>query len=183
LKEISLHILDLIENSINADSKVVKLYVIEDIRKDIFKVIIEDDGKGMDEEFLKQVENPFVTTRTTRKVGLGISLVKANAIMCDGNFKIDSKKDIGTKLEVEFRFSHIDRPPLGDMTSTIICIINNDKNVDLYYKHSVNDSEFILDTKEVKEIVGEENIGSIDVIMWIKDYIKENLEKLYNRNL
>lgn len=179
MKELSLHILDLVENSITANSKLIKVSIEEDIKNDKLIIIIEDNGCGMDEEFLKNVQSPFTTTRTTRSVGLGLSLVKMAANRCEGDLTISSKKNVGTKLEIDFKHSHIDRAPLGDMCGTLICIINNDKNIDLLYNHIVSDKKFTLDTREVKNILEGASITSPEVLLWLKEYIKENTDELY----
>ena len=115
MKEISLHILDIIQNSISAKAKVIQLTIFESTINNVLIVTIEDNGQGMEEDFLEKVTNPFITTRTTRKVGLGISLLKAAAERCGGSFHIDSQKGIGTKVEAIFQYNHIDRAPLGNM--------------------------------------------------------------------
>ncbi len=179
MKELSLHILDLAENSINAGASLIKILIDEDIENDLFKLCIKDNGKGMSKELLKNVDNPFVTTRKTRKVGMGISLMKLAAQRCGGNLQISSKVNKGTKLKCKFIHSHIDRAPLGSMSQTLVSLINNNSNIDILYVHKYNDEKFIFDTKKIKEILGEVQINSIEVLLWIKDYIKENEKKIY----
>ncbi|MTI68782.1 MAG: ATP-binding protein [Firmicutes bacterium] len=179
MKELSLHILDLAENSIDAEAKLLKITIKELLKEDKLIIIIEDDGKGMDEEFLSKVTNPFVTTRKTRGVGFGLSLMKASCERCEGNFKIDSKKNVGTKLKASFEHSHIDRAPLGKIEETITTLINNNKDINIVYRHVVNTNEFVLDTREIKEMLEDVDINNADVLLWIRDYIKENLKELY----
>lgn len=181
MKEISLHILDIVQNSISAKASIIKLIVLESTIENKLIVIIEDDGKGMDKEFLKTVSDPFITTRTTRKVGLGISLLKASAERCQGNFMIDSEIGIGTKVKASFQYDHIDRAPLGNMAETIVSIILSlGENTELIYFHRYNHQEFTFDTREIKKILGNEvSIFQSEVVDWIKDYVKEGLKNLY----
>ena len=175
MKELSLHILDIIQNSITAKSSIIKIKIIEDLVNDSYCIEIEDNGIGMDEGLLKSVLDPFVTTRTTRKVGLGLPLFQASAIQCGGSFVIKSKQGKGTYVKAVFRHSHIDRPPLGNMADTIITCIMADSNIDYVYEHYFNNNKFIFDTREVKEKIEELPITDLDVINWLKEYIKENL--------
>ncbi|WP_425446566.1 ATP-binding protein [Dethiothermospora halolimnae] len=179
MKELSLHILDLAENSLKAKSKLIEITIEEDLQKDILTIIIEDDGKGMDSEMLRKVEDPFTTTRTTRKVGLGISLTKAACERCNGNFSINSLKGRGTKIICTFQHSHIDRAPLGNMGETMVSIINSTNNTDIVYKHTVNKEKFLLETKEIKKILEGVSIKSVDVLLWIKEYVNEGITNLY----
>lgn len=180
MKEISLHILDLFYNSLKADASIIKIKVRKDSVKDLFTVKIVDNGCGMDKEFLKNVISPFTTTRTTRKVGLGIPLFRESALRCEGDFKILSKKNLGTVVEATYKDSHIDRAPLGDMVDTItsmVMAIGN--NVDLIYDLSYNDKHFVLDTREIRKILGDDvSLQTTDVINWLKEYIKEETKTL-----
>jgi len=187
MKELSLHILDIIQNSITAKSSLINIKIIEDLINDILIVEIIDNGIGMDEELLEKVLDPFVTTRTTRKIGLGLPLFQALAIQCDGDFKISSKVGQGTNIVASFKYSHIDRPPLGNMADTLITCIMADGNIDYYYEHYYYDehyyakNKFIFDTRKVKEKIGELPITDILVINWLKEYFKENLCVLVKR--
>ena len=178
MKELSLHILDLVENSIRAKANLIIINVLEDILKDILTIEIEDNGSGIDKELLKKVDDPFVTTRTTRKVGLGLSLIKASALSCDGDFKISSQKNIGTKVYFSFRHSHIDRVPIGDMGKTITAVINQCQDNEIIYNHQYNDKSFTIDTRKIKDILDGVSIKSPDVLIWIKDYINSNIKEI-----
>lgn len=180
MKELSLHILDLVENSFKADAKLIEVNIKEKIEEDILYITIEDDGKGMDKEFLEIVDDPFITTRTTRDVGLGLSLTKAAAQRCDGDLKIASQKNKGTKVECWFKYSHIDRAPIGDMSETVASLLNYRSDVDILYIHEVNENRFIFDTREIKKILDGVEINSSKVLLWIKDYIRENIDKLHS---
>ena len=178
--EISLHILDIVNNSVKAEASLISIEVHEAICENLLKISIEDNGCGMDKEFLEQVLDPFRTTRTTRKVGMGLSLFKAAAENTGGNLAITSEKGVGTKVDVHFVYDHIDRQPLGDMAETVLTLISGNTHIDFVYTHSVDDKIFTLDTREVKQILGEEiSLGSPEIVMWLSAYIKEGLEEIH----
>lgn len=174
MREISLHIMDIIQNSIEANANSIELTIEENTLKDYLKIIIKDNGKGMDKDILSHVKDPFVTTRSTRRVGLGISLFEAACIRCGGNLNIESQLGIGTTITAVMKYSHIDRAPLGKIVDTIISILLF-PNIDLIYKHVHNENEFVFSTKEIKKIAGED-LSSQEVIFWIKDYLIEGIE-------
>lgn len=178
MRELSMHILDIAQNSISAGASVIKIIIDEDLKADILTIIIEDDGKGMDEDEVSKVTNPFFTSRTTRKVGLGVPMFKASAEACEGAFQIKSSKGKGTYVEAKFKHSHIDRAPLGNMIDTMIVLMTSDINIDFVYTHKKNNNEYILNTKEIKEVLGEVPINSIEVLDWIKSNIAEGIKEL-----
>lgn len=180
MRELSLHILDIAHNSIAAQAETLRIAIIEDLESDQLTIRIKDDGKGMDEVTLKRVVDPFYTTRTTRKVGLGIPMFKAAAEQCGGSFEIKSQLGVGTEIDATFKHSHIDRVPLGNMTETIITIIMANTDMDLIYTHDINGSKFTLNTRDIKKTLGDLPINNMDVIMWLKGYIHENLVELSN---
>ena len=124
MKELSLHILDIAENSISAGAKNIEIKIIEDTQADLLQITVQDDGKGMDAETAALLTDPFYTTRTTRKVGLGLPLFKEAAVACNGSMQISSKPGLGTNVVISFQFSHIDRMPLGDLSGTILTLID-----------------------------------------------------------
>lgn len=178
MKELSLHILDIVENSINANANLIELTLFEDTKLDILYIELIDDGCGMSEEVLKRVCNPFYTTRTTRRVGLGIPLLKENAERCEGNFEIYSEEGKGTRVKVSFKHSNIDRPPLGNISDTIIALISNANYSDMYFKHIYNDNSYTIDTREIKTTLEVDKLQETDVLMWIKEYIEENEKEI-----
>ncbi len=183
MKDLSLHILDLSQNSVSAGATLVKITINEDKASDKMTICIEDNGKGMDRDFLERVMDPFVTTRTSRKVGLGIPLMLAACKRCEGNLVIESEKDIGTKLTGTFRQSHIDRAPVGDMAETMLTLIltgsDGGRNIDFVYRHIIDNREFCLDTREIRNALGSGvAIEEPEVLMWVKDYINEGLANL-----
>src|SRR5690554_4683283 len=123
MRELSLHVLDIVQNSINAAASLISVYINEDIIEDLLTIKIKDNGRGIPEENLSQITDPFFTSRKTREVGLGLSLFAEAAWRCDGDFKIDSIVEKGTEVETLFRYSHIDRAPLGDIQGTLLTLI------------------------------------------------------------
>lgn len=174
MEELSLHILDIVQNSVAAGAKLIKVEITEDTAADTFTVTVEDDGDGMSEEMVKRVTDPFTTGRTTRRVGLGIPLFKQAAEQTGGELSIESKLGAGTRITARFGYSHIDRQPLGDIASTIhqLVIMNEDR--DFLYIHRIDNSEFRFDTKEIKEILGDVSLAEHSVMVWLLEYIKEN---------
>ena len=174
MKEISLHILDLIQNSIRAGAANISLDILEDSQADTFTVVIQDDGCGMSPEMAKAVENPFVTTRTTRKVGLGVPFFKQAALATGGSFRIDSQVGKGTQVTAVFGLSSIDRMPLGDINGVIHTLITFTPEMDFLYRYRVDDRQFELDTRQFREILGGMPLDTPDVSQYIKEYLDEN---------
>jgi hypothetical protein len=175
MKELSMNILDIAQNSIHADSELVEIEIREKIEKNVLEICVKDDGRGMDAETLAKVTNPFYTSRTTRRVGLGIPMIKSAAENCDGEFKMTSEIGRGTILEASFRYDHIDRAPLGNIVDTVVTAVISDIKIDFIYRHWINEKCFILDTREIKKILGDVPLNNVDVICWIRDYVKEGL--------
>jgi len=147
---LSLHILDIVENSIRAKASRIEIKVVEDTRKDLLTIEIKDNGQGIDEETIKKVVDPFFTTRTTRKVGLGLPLLSQAARESGGDVEIESKVGRGTRVKATFGYSHIDRKPLGNMEKTLITLIAGNPEVDFRYEHKKDELEYHLDTKEIR---------------------------------
>lgn len=179
MRELSLHILDIMQNSVVAGATVVELSVEEDIAADILKFTIKDDGKGMAPEMVKTVVDPFTTSRSTRKVGMGIPLLKLAAENTGGGIELSSEVGKGTVISATFGYSHIDRQPLGDMAETMLGTVTSYENIDFVYSHKVNDKEFEFDTRQVREILGGVSLNSPEVVLWLSEFLKENEAELY----
>jgi anti-sigma regulatory factor (Ser/Thr protein kinase) len=179
MNELSLHILDIAQNSITAGANLVEIVVTEDILANTLSISITDNGKGMSKEFLKKVRDPFTTTRTTRGVGMGISLFESAALSCDGIFDIISELGVGTKVIAQFLHNHIDRQPLGNIAETITTLIFGNPTLDFVYKYNLNGGTFEFDTRLIKETLSGAPIDTFEVILWIKEYINEGMEGLY----
>ncbi len=177
--EISLNILDVVQNSVKAGAKLTTLECLVDTKADTLTVIIDDDGCGMTKEQVEAVTDPFFTTRTTRKVGLGVPFFKMAAESTGGSFDIASEKGVGTKVTCIFVLSSIDRMPLGDMVTTVHMLVTQSGDMDLVYHYRVDDNEFTLDTREFKEILGTDvSFSEPEVSAYIKDFLKENTDEV-----
>ncbi|NMD38464.1 MAG: sensor histidine kinase [Christensenellaceae bacterium] len=178
MRDISLHVLDLVQNSITANASLIQLRFEYFDNNLIFKII--DDGKGMGEELINNVKSPFTTGRTTRKVGLGIPLLLANAELSGGYVDIKSTLGKGTELIACFKTDNIDCLPLGDMIGTFITlIITNPYSPEFVFSIKNSDDEFEFDTREVKTVLAGVPINEPDIIKWIDDTLKEEMQPLF----
>jgi hypothetical protein len=182
LRELTLHLLDIAENSVAAKAKDIQIYIEEDTHQDFLKMSVVDNGKGMDAEMVAKVTDPFVTSRTTRKVGLGIPLLKAAAEMCDGWLKIQSQPGKGTRLDVLFRHSHIDRMPLGDIAGTILNLIVSYPEIYWEFHYKVNGEEFTFEDKPIKQELEGVSLTEPDVLKYLRSEIYSGV-RLVQQNL
>ena len=179
MNELSLNALDIAQNSIVAEATLVEIDVEENSSSDLITLRVKDNGKGMSEDFLKAVEDPFITTRTTRKIGLGISFLKEAAEMTGGSIELKSELGVGTTVTAYFVMSHIDRQPIGNLTETIITLVTLNTEIDFMIRYKVNENEFVFSTQEVKELLGEDvSLSSHQVVIFLTEYIKEHIENL-----
>ena len=178
LLELSLHILDVVENSLAAGATLIEIRLEKDEVKDRLRLFITDNGAGLSPENLSRVVDPFFTTRTTRRVGLGLPLLQQAAERCDGSFRIDSTEGQGVRVEVEFRLSHLDRAPLGDMAGTLMSLIVGRPEVEFVYRQKVGESDFVLDTREVKEVLDGVPLSDPEVVIFLRENIGEGLAEL-----
>jgi hypothetical protein len=178
MKDLALHILDILQNSVTAGSTLVKLQIDEIPSKDEYLVKFIDNGKGMDAEMVQHITDPFFTTRTTRKVGLGLPLLKQNAERTGGRMMIQSEPEKGTEVDVMFVFSHIDRLPAGDIAGTMALTVSSYPAIDFTYTHNTPDGSFIFNTIEIKETLGDLPINNPQVIAFMKDFISDNLKEI-----
>jgi len=179
MSELSLNILDIAQNSIAAEANLVEIDVSEDTAADRIMIRVKDNGKGMSKDFLETVEDPFITTRTTRKIGLGISFLKEAAEMTGGYIELSSQLGIGTTITAFFVMSHIDRQPIGNLSETMITLVSLNPEIDFIIRYKVNENEFIFSTYEVKEMLGDDiNLSSPPIIVFLTEYISEHIENL-----
>jgi len=151
MEDLSLHILDIVENSIRAHAKKIEIKIIEEKKKDLLTIEIIDDGKGMDKKTLKNVLDPFFTTKSTKRVGLGLSLLAQSAEESGGSIKIESKPGQGTKVKAVFGYSHIDRKPLGDVNESLKVLIAANPDINFIYEYQKDNTNYYLDTKGIKK--------------------------------
>jgi len=177
-REISLHILDIAENSIQAGAKNVSIKIIENHTDDRLQIFIIDDGKGMDETTACQVINPFVTSRTTRKVGLGLPFFKTAAEACNGFLKIYSALNKGTKVHVEFQLSHIDRMPLGDIKTTFINLLIGYPQSHWVFHYQNDDRQFYFDDHIIKKELADIPLTEPSVLKYLQEYFETGLKEM-----
>ena len=177
MQDLSLHILDIAENSINAEASRITVKINESKKNNLLILEVRDNGRGMNEDMLKHAEDPFHTTRTTRKVGLGIPLLSQAAKDCGGEMQIETKKGEGSIIKASFQYNHIDRKPLGDITATITVLIAGNPDMDFIFQLTREDDELLIDTIELKKDLEDIPINSPDVIRIIKDTINDWLNQ------
>ena len=180
MKELSLNILDITENSVKAKATLTEILIEEN--ENTLTITIKDDGIGMSEETLRAVTNPFYTTRTTRSVGLGIPLFIQSAEQTGGYVNITSRErdknstGYGTTVVAHFFKNHVDFTPLGDVISTVVTLIQGHPDTDFLFVHRTVSGEVSLDTRELREVLVDIPLNSYEVITWIRD----NLTEQYN---
>ena len=177
MKELSLHILDIVQNSLHAGADKIEVEVCENITENSFIITISDNGCGISEEKIANLLDPFYTTKN-KKTGLGIPLLKQHTEMAGGNFSIESKPGAGTKICATFEHNHLDRQPMGDIAKTISGLIRANPQVRFIYSHQINTNQFTLDTDEIENELEGLPINSKEVVNFIEDYIRENLNAI-----
>jgi hypothetical protein len=180
VRELSLHVLDVLENSLAAGARHIRLDIDEDVRGNRLTITIADDGCGMDAETQVKALDPYYTTRTTRHVGLGLPLLKAAAERCAGGLTLTSQVRVGTTVVAGFQRDHIDRAPLGDMVSTLMgTLLSGRDDWELEFRHRLDEREFRLDTVELREILGDVPLKHPAVREWLESYLRQGYEELY----
>ena len=185
MKELSLNILDISENSVKAGASLVKILLSE--TEDKLEIRIEDDGVGMTAEVVRLVEDPFYTTRTTRKVGMGVPLFRFAAEQTEGSFTITSRhigeypKEHGTEVVAVFNKDHIDYTPLGDVILTLVTLIQGHPNTDFLFVHEKECGEVRLDTRELREVLEGVPLDTFEVVVWIKENLAEQYDCIKNK--
>ncbi len=182
MRELSLHILDIAENGITAGADCIHILVEEARTADLLTIKITDNGQGMPAEKIEKLTDPFVTSRTTRRVGLGLSLLAAAAERCGGRLTVKTEPGAGTEVGATFRYSHIDRAPVGDMPATITTLIMGNPQVDFVYSHIINNEEFTLDTRELKAEMGNLSLTNPVVVHHLTASIRNSLGLLTAKN-
>jgi anti-sigma regulatory factor (Ser/Thr protein kinase) len=187
MREIALHLLDIAENSVAAKAKNIRIEVSEDLVEDRLWACVQDDGRGMDAETVKRVIDPFYTTRTTRKVGLGIPLFKDAAEMAAGDLTLQSEPGKGTRLEVRFQHSHIDRMPLGDIAMTFRTLLISYPHIHWVFRYQIRLSpetqaeEFLFDDTELKAELGDVPLTEPEVLAFVRQLLEEGIDELAHK--
>jgi anti-sigma regulatory factor (Ser/Thr protein kinase) len=176
--ELALHILDIAENSVRAGAKTVFIDITEDRMRDRLEIEIRDDGTGMDEATVQMAMDPFYTSKTVRRVGLGLPMLKEAAIRAGGSFSIDSQVGVGTRVAVGFQLSHIDRQPLGDLTGTFMALLAGNADVDFVCRHECEGRVFTLNTREIRKEIGNIPLNHMEVLKFIRQYMMEGFNEI-----
>ena len=176
--ELSMHILDIAQNSLAAGSTRVEVRIREDLPADLLVIEVRDNGRGISEAMLPRVTDPFVTSRTTREVGLGLPLLKEAAERCEGCLEVRSEKGQGTTVIARFRLDHFDRAPLGDMGETMGVLIAANPDVDFLYEHRVDGRTYILETREMRQVLGPVGLDDPAVLDFVRQDIHLGLKKI-----
>lgn len=179
MNELSLYILDLTQNSVTAGAEHISIDIEAQSEADTLAISIRDDGCGMDAALLSKVTSPFTTTRTTRKVGLGIPMAKQLCEMCAGDFAIHSRVGEGTTLNMRFQLSHVDLPPMGNLPETIVALITGaPETIDFDFSYAIDGKRFSLSTIELKNALGGVRLSTPEVLNWIREYASEGIALL-----
>jgi len=177
MKTMADHALDIVQNSVRANATLIEVIFTEDKKNDLYALKVTDNGYGMPREVLKQAANPFFTSRDTRKVGLGLSLLKHNAEAAGGYLNLSSEPGKGTVVTAVFRLSHLDRPPLGDIWNVWYLTLMGNPQIQLVYRHRTEEGIFTADSKELKEVSDgvslQEKAMKNAVIAWIKNNLED----------
>ena len=182
MKELSLHLLDVAQNSVTAGARHIDLTLEEDGDRS-YRLVIADDGCGMSPEFLARVTDPFATTRTTRKVGLGLPLLRMTAEQTGGTLDIESREGVGTTVTALFHGSHIDCPPLGDLSGTVALLIQGAPHVEWTLSRTTPKGSYRLDTRELREVLGPDvPLSEPSVALWIGEYLREQEQAIQELN-
>ena len=178
MRELSLNILDIAKNSVKAGAKQIDIEITVHSAEDELTIAISDDGCGMSPEFLVQVTDPFTTTRTTRKVGLGIPLFKMAAESAGGKFEIQSQVGKGTIVTATFQLSHIDRMPLGNVSETMAVLIQGSPEIEFTLKFQVDAEQYVFDTRLVRKELDGIPIETADIVTFLQEMIEENMKNI-----
>ncbi len=179
MRELSLNVLDIAQNSISAGASLITISLSENTRENRLIIEIADNGRGMDERQLSRVTDPFYTTRTTRDVGMGVPLFKMAAEMTGGTFEIDSVPNEGTRLKAVFLPRHVDCMPVGDMCSTVVMLISMNTQLDFIYTEAVGSESFTLDTRELKQTLDGVALNDPEVVGWLTEYFTQQTKKIH----
>jgi hypothetical protein len=178
MRDLSLHILDIVQNSLAAGSTEVEIRIHESLSEDLLVLQVKDNGRGIPEGMLPRVADPFTTSRKTREVGLGLSLLKEAAERCSGGLEIYSEEGRGTDVVARFRHDHFDRAPLGDMGETISVLIAANPDRNFLYEHRVDGETYLLETRLIRQILGTVGLDNPTILDFVRQDVQIGLKKI-----
>lgn len=175
-----MHILDIVQNSISAGATRVTLTVDEAPAADLLTIAIGDNGKGMTPEQVSRLSDPFFTSRTTRRVGMGIPLLMDSARQSGGDVRIESEPGKGTEVTAVFGYSNIDRPPLGDVANALMLLVSSNPDLDFLFTYRYDGEEYLFDTSDVRDVFGKGALKDLTIIRNLEKMIKDNMREIRN---
>ena len=177
MEDLAMHILEILMNSIKAGAKLITLKIKDSLNDDISEFSIEDDGKGMDAEMAARAADPFTTSRTTRRIGMGLAFMKGLAETCGGSFQLDSTPGVGTIVKASVQKLNIDTPELGDLGEMMMESIQSDDKIDYVLEYTTDYGQFVFDTRVIKEELAGVSLLEPEILIWIKEYINQGIEQ------
>jgi hypothetical protein len=178
MNDLSMHIIDIIQNSLRAGATLITVTIEEDREEDLLVITVEDNGCGMSSEQVTKLNDPFFTSRTTRRVGMGVPLLKQTAEQSGGELVIKSEPGIGTTVKASFGYSHIDRPPLGDVANAFMLMVSANPEIDFILRYVVGNADYLFNTVEIKRVLEGIPVNEPSVIRALTEMIRENIEDL-----
>ena len=178
MNDLSMHVLDIVQNSVSAGAGLININVSEIIERDLLEIEIIDNGKGMSQEQVDNLTDPFFTTRTTRKVGMGIPLFKQTAQQSGGDLFIESELGVGTKIKATFQFSSIDRPPLGDIANAVVLLVSSNPNIRFVFNYIFNKRYYVFDTDEINKILDGMPINNPSIVVFLNEMLRDNIKAI-----
>lgn len=180
--EISLHLLDIVQNSIKAGAKNIYINIFEDTKQNVLKMTVRDDGCGMSKELIKKVADPFANLNQTRTAGLGLSLLKTSCVECGGKFEIESEKGIGTTVTAEYVYDSVDRQPLGDMAFTVTSLLLCNLDTRFVYAHTFNHKSFEFDSDKYSAAANKAVRSGEDLNEWLENLLNEKIRDIHKND-
>jgi anti-sigma regulatory factor (Ser/Thr protein kinase) len=178
MKEIALHIMDIAQNSVRAGASEIRINLSESVAADSLALTVSDNGSGMDTETLSRAADPWYTSRTTRKVGMGLPLLEMNASLSGGVMTIDSAPGKGTTVTANFVYSHVDRPPLGDVSGTVALLMLSNPGINIVYTHLCDGTEWSISTDEIIRELGKDAVTDLTIVRALREIINENVAEV-----
>jgi len=175
MNDLAMHILDIVQNSISAGAKNIWIEVLVSVARDLLSISIRDDGKGMTPEMIAKVTDPYCTTRTTRKVGLGLPLFRQTAEQAGGSLSIESTLGVGTTVTANFGLNHIDRPPMGDLANAYVLLLGANPDINLILHYVTDENEFSISTREIDEALEGLPLNDPQVMRMIYEMVESNI--------
>lgn len=182
MEDLSQHILDIAFNSLEAGAADIEITVREDIKSNMMEFKVLDNGRGINEEEILKMMDPFYTTKKNKRVGLGIPLLQEAVHRCGGKFEIKALPQKGTSITANFPYNHLDRAPLGDITGTLIALISSHKFLNLSYYHKYNDKTFSFNTKDIQARMKDIPLHTPEVLVWLKDQLTQEITEMRRKN-